>query len=85
MSKKFEVLEQYYEDLSDEERMFARNNGSGKDVATYIRVKHDGETILLENDACEPEDARLYRDYSWVFEIIERSYILGFNDGKKEE
>ena len=69
-----------YEDLTEDEQMNVSNNGSGKKYAGYIKVTHNEETILLENDAMEPEDAAFCRDLSWISGIIEKAYELGKMD-----
>ena len=66
-----------FEELTEDERKSVSNNGSGKEYASYIRVEHDGKTILLESDAMEPEDAVFFRDLSWIMDIIERAYEIG--------
>jgi hypothetical protein len=76
----FEVKHEWFEDLSEEEKKSASNNGSGKEYASYIRIKHNGETILLESDAIEPEDATFSRDLSWIVEWLKKSYELGMKD-----
>jgi len=76
-----EVRRENYDDLGKEEQESASNNGSGKEYASYLRVLHNGETILLESDTMEIEDVRFFRDLSWVQKIILRSYELGRMDG----
>ena len=73
-----------YEQLIKEEQENVSNNGCGKEYASYIRVLHNGKTVLLESDAMEPEDAIFCRDLSWIQEIILQSYKLGKIDGKIE-
>lgn len=79
---KFTVTTGWFEDLSDEEKKYASNNGVGKEHASYIRVKHNGETILLESDAIEPEDKTFHRDLSWVATWLTKAYELGKADSK---
>lgn len=76
----FEVTSPRYEDLTEDERDGASNNGSGKEYASYLRVSRNGETKFLESDAMEPEDARLSRDLSWVKSAIEFAYQCGRED-----
>ena len=73
---------QTYEDLTEAEQAAASNNGrnGGKQYAKYLRVTHHGKTLLLENDAMEPEDATFYRDLSWVKDMIKEAYMLGYRD-----
>jgi len=66
-----------FEDLSDEEKNFVPENGSGSAYAGYLRVVHNGETILLESDAMEPEDAIFARDLNWIALAIKGAYNLG--------
>lgn len=75
-----EVTTPQYEDLTSDEKEEASNNGSGKEYAGYIRVTHNGQTILLESDAMEPEDARFGRDLSWITTIIKKAYEIGKNE-----
>lgn len=79
-----EVLLLQFSDLTVGETYGVPNNGSGKENATYIKVVHNGDTLMLESDAMEPEDARFYRDLSWVKGAIETAYKLGKLDGKLE-
>jgi hypothetical protein len=76
-NEKFSVRLVSYDDLSPIEQSGASNNGVGKEWANYIRVSYEGETLFLENDACEPEDARFSRDYSWILRAISSAYELG--------
>lgn len=64
-------------DLTEEEKIFQPENGSGKEYATYLQVSHNGETIGLYSDAMEPEDCVFYRDLSWIQEAIASAYELG--------
>jgi len=66
-----------YEDLTDEEKLEAPNNGCGKEDASYIRVTHKNELIALESDAMEQEDTRFYRDLKWIAPLIEKAYFMG--------
>ncbi len=77
----FKVDLQGYGDLTETERLGVSNNGWGAEYATYIRVTHRGQTILLENDAMEPEDARLSRDLKWIVDALMKAYTLGLEDG----
>lgn len=78
---KIEMLD--FDDLNDTEKLGASNNGCGKEYANYIRITHNGETILIENDAMEPEDARLTRDLEWVGWALQRCYEIGVEEGAK--
>ena len=73
----FEVTEPTYKELTDKEKEDVSDNGSGKEYAMYIRVTYNGETILLESDAMEPEDASFGRDLSWIVGIIKKAYEIG--------
>lgn len=72
-----EVINQSFEDLTEDEQEAASNNGSGKEYAGYLRVIYNGETILFKSDAMEPEDVRFYRDLSWIPSIIRIAYEFG--------
>ena len=69
-----------FDSLTAEEQGDVSDNGSGKKYANYIRIQHDGETILLESDAMEPEDATFNRDLGWVADMFSRCYDLGKKD-----
>jgi len=56
------------------------NNGNGKELADYLLVYHNDDLILCESDAVEPEDATLYRDFSWIPSIVRQAYNLGTED-----
>lgn len=78
----FDVTVEKFDDLSDEEKQSASDNGYGKYYAAYIRIRHDGETLLLESDAIEPEDKTFYRDLSWITEWLKKAYELGKEDAR---
>ncbi len=67
-----EIKKYYYEDLPEEWKNKVPNNGSGKEYASYLCVVKDGKIIETYSDACEPEDAKLTRDFHWVFDIAKR-------------
>lgn len=77
----FEVKIERYENLSNSEKDNASNNGSGAEYAYYLRVNHQGKTILLESDAMEKEDAIFVRDLSWIKDIIFKAYRIGVQEG----
>ncbi len=74
------VTRPQFGDLTKNEQNNVSDNGSGKEYAGYIKVSHNGATILLENDAMEREDAVFCRDLSWISGIIEKVYELGKTD-----
>lgn len=59
------------------------NNGCGREYANYIRVTHNGEELLFESDAMEPEDARFTRDLKWIEVVLRRAYEAGKADASK--
>lgn len=69
-----------FKELTEDEKNSVATNGAGKEYANYLRVEHDDKTILLKNDAMEPEDVSFSRDLSWVGDIIEKAYALGKAD-----
>ena len=71
-----------YDDLTEDERAKAPNNGSGKEMATYMRITYASGIVQTESDAMEPEDARFHRDLSWVKGAILRAYRQGMEDAK---
>ena len=76
----FIVSIESFEDLSQDEQEIASDGGYGKECAYYIRVRHDGKTILLESDAIEPEDKTFCRDLSWIAKWLVKAYELGKQD-----
>jgi len=73
-----------YSDLTEEEKDEGlSNNGSGMEYASYIRITHNGETLYLESDAMEPEDAIFYRDLSWIAPTIRACYQIGLQSSEK--
>lgn len=82
---KLEVITwESYGDLSEHEQECVSNNGAGKEDADYLRVKYAGKTIFLMNDAIEPEDRTLGRDYSPLVEMVENAYTIGLAEGRGE-
>jgi len=77
----FEISTPEFYQLTPDEQSSVSNNGCGKEYANYIRIQRNGETVYLESDAMEPEDARLTRDLSWVKEVIQYAYQCGKADG----
>ena len=79
----YEVIQCYYEELPEEvnKEWGLSDNGSGKDCATYIIQKADGEIISVESDAMEPEDASFGRDLKWIKQSLEDAYEKGLEDG----
>lgn len=66
----------FFDDLTEEEQENAPDNGSGKDVATYIRIT-DNDGSRVYSDAMEPEDVTFYRDLSWIVSELEAAYSQG--------
>jgi len=71
------AIVQNFDELTHDEQQRVSNNGSGKKYASYLRVIHDGDTILLKSSAMEPEDVSFYRDLSWIAGALENVYRLG--------
>jgi len=74
-----------YDDLNKEQQNSQPNNGSGKEYASYIVIKHNGEILQIKSDAVEPEDASFCRDFSWIVDALEQAYKLGLSDASKKE
>lgn len=79
----FNVTLEGFEDLSDEEKEYMSDEGYGKDCANYIRIKHNGKTILLESDAIELKNKTFHRDLSWITKWLKKSYELGKEDARR--
>ena len=77
---KIEILN--YDDLTEDERAEAADNGCGKEMATYMRITYASGVEQTESDAMEPEDVRFHRDLSWVKGAILRAYRQGMEDAK---
>jgi hypothetical protein len=80
----FEVTLCTFEELTPAEQAGTSTNGCGKEYANYIRVKRGSQTIWLESDAMEPEDARFTRDLSWIKEALDYAYQCGIADGRRQ-
>lgn len=59
------------------------DNGSGKEYATYLIIKHNETILAVESDAMEREDAVFHRDLSWIKQALETAYKLGYEDAEK--
>lgn len=68
-----------YDDLPEDKKERASNNGCGKKYANYLRIEWDEENIEYHSDAVEPEDATFTRDFYWIKEAL----LLAFNEGSK--
>lgn len=65
-----------FDQLTEEEKENAPNNGCGKDMATYIRIT-DGWGTRVYSDAMEPEDATFHRDLSWIAIELQEAFDAG--------
>lgn len=76
---KVEVLE--FDQLTESER---EEYGSGDrwEYARFLRVTHNGQTLVLRGDAMESEDAFFRRDLAWVPGAIRQAYEFGVSDGR---
>lgn len=54
-----------YDDLPEGEKEYQSDNGCGKEYARYLVFEIGGKTVY-RSDAMEPEDARFYRNLSWI-------------------
>jgi hypothetical protein len=77
-----EVIKCNFDDFTEEEKEIVPNNGNGMKYAGYIKIIHNGETILLESDAMEKEDAIFARDLNWIYEACRRCYEIGRQEGE---
>lgn len=73
-----EVTIEIFDDLSDEEKDYY----GWYTYDNFLRIKHNGKTILFECDDIPPEDVNFHRDLSWIPNIIKEVYELGLQDGK---
>jgi len=78
--KNFNVELLDFDDLTDDEKGSASDNGYGKECANYIKVTHKGNVIFLESDAIEPEDKSFRRDLNWIIDALKSCYELGKNE-----
>lgn len=72
-----------YDDLSEEEKEWQPENGSGAEYANYLQIIHNGVIIGVESDAMEPEDAIFSRDLDWIRKLVLKAYTLGIREGLK--
>lgn len=74
-----------YEDLTEEERADAPNNGHGAVAARYLRVQFNpNEKNVVYSDAMEPEDATFMRDLNWVLDAVSTAFEAGLRQGAAE-
>ncbi len=78
----FNVTLEEFKDLSNEEKQCVSDEGYGKDCANYIRINHNGKTILLESDAIELKNKTFRRDLSWITKWLKKAYELGKEDAR---
>jgi hypothetical protein len=71
------VLVMSFNDLPDDVKDEQPDNGSGKEYASYLRVKYHGQEPVYYSDAMEAEDARFYRDLSWIKDALLEAYRQG--------
>jgi hypothetical protein len=69
---------QGFKDLSDAER-----DEWSDEYANYLRVTHEGKTVLLTSDSMEPEDVRFTRDLKWIPRALQQVYDLGKADASR--
>lgn len=72
-----EILVEKFDDLTLNEQENIVSKGYGKEVATYLRVLHNGEIICLEGSAIDAEDVCFNRDLSWVSTVVQAAYEAG--------
>lgn len=70
--------------LNDEAKEGVPDNGSGKEYANYIHVRLGDETLYLESDACEPEDANFYGDMNWIVAALPDMFARGMRASSAE-
>lgn len=75
------IIECKFEDLTYGERALAPENGSGMEYANYIKITHNGKSVLFASDAMEPEDALFTRDLDWIVPALRRCYEIGRSEG----
>ena len=69
-----------YDQLTEEEKKEAPDNGMGKDYAYYMRVTWDDGTTECFSDSMEPEDALFVRDLAWIPTLVHRAYRKGIEN-----
>lgn len=77
----YEVRRLSYEDLSDDDRRFAVDNGRGREFASYLRITHPSIGSVIRSDAMDPEAATFFRDLMWIKDELDAAYRLGVIDG----
>ena len=66
-----------YDDLPEDVKQDQPNNGAGKEAASYLKIEISGKPDSYYSDAMEPEDARFYRDLSWIKLALLEAYQAG--------
>jgi hypothetical protein len=67
---------------SERKRFACSSNGCGIELASYLRVTHNGAVLSLQSSAMEPEDVTFYRDLDWVGQLLVNVYDLAREDAK---
>lgn len=80
---KFSVTIEIPSWLKDDNEDFVEDDYWGEHGYSCV-VTHNGNIIAEHSDNGEPEDNSFGRDWSWVPDMIEKAYELGFEDGKIE-
>lgn len=79
------ILYWHDDELPQEIRDAATNNGCGKESACYLVFYRNGQIFYWNSDAMQPEDARFTRDLSWIKDLVLKAYQQGLTDGKAGE
>jgi hypothetical protein len=57
---------------------------SDRQYGTFLQIEH-GDFSRIYSDTMEPEDARFFRDLSWVEHEIRRAYNFGIQDERERQ
>lgn len=82
---RFEVKKCSYDELPEELKKDASNNGCSAEDAGYLLILNKGKVLHVFSDAMEPEDARFSRDLSWIKKTIEEAHQIGYNEGQNDK
>jgi hypothetical protein len=85
MEAKIVDWEEFQKIVPDAESEFAPDNGSGKEWASYLVIRHEGKIFEWHSDAMEREDTSFNRDLSWIVDLVARVYQQGLDDADTGE
>lgn len=85
MNKNISINFLGYDELLEEEKETASDNGNGKKDALYLKVVYPNGETTLKSDAMCREDATFSRDLNWIKSELEKCFLAGKESQIKEK